>query len=205
MLVGNPTLLGELLIEVAAPRPHAGEAAADGVRRRAGAADAQARLRDEWQLPLVESYGQSELGGFVALGDPVLVPEEKFGAAGRPLPDKEVRILDADGEECPIGEVGEVCLRGGFMKGYWGKPDKTAEALRGGWLHSGDAGVMDARRLHHHARPVRRADQGRRPHLVSARRRGGAVRAAGRQGSRGGRVAGRQARPAAGRLRDADG
>ena len=43
----------------------------------------------------------------------------------------------------PIGEVGEVCLRGGFMKGYWGKPDKTAEAMRGGWLHTGDAGVMD--------------------------------------------------------------
>ena len=55
-----------------------------------------------------------------------------------------MRILDADGVECPIGEVGEVCLRGGFMKGYWGKPDKTAEALRGGWLHSGDAGAMDA-------------------------------------------------------------
>ena len=42
-----------------------------------------------------------------------------------------------------VGEVGEVCLRGGFMKGYWGKPEKTAEALRGGWLHTGDAGTMD--------------------------------------------------------------
>ena len=110
----------------------------------AGAADTEEGLRDEWRLPLAESYGQSELGGFMALGDPVLVAEEKFGAAGRPLPDKEVRILDTDGVECPIGEVGEVCLRGGFMKGYWGKPEKTAEALRGGWLHSGDAGVMDA-------------------------------------------------------------
>jgi acyl-coenzyme A synthetase/AMP-(fatty) acid ligase len=95
-------------------------------------------------LPLAESYGQSELGGFMALGDPVLVPEQKFGAAGRPLPDKEVRILNADGIECPLGEVGEVCLRGGFMKSYWGKPEKTLETLRGGWLHSGDAGTMDA-------------------------------------------------------------
>jgi long-chain acyl-CoA synthetase len=99
--------------------------------------------RDELRLPLVESYGQSELGGFMALGEPTLVAGDKFAPVGRPLPDKEVRILDADGKECVPGEVGEVCLRGGFMKGYWGKPEKTAEALRGGWLHSGDAGVMD--------------------------------------------------------------
>ena len=43
----------------------------------------------------------------------------------------------------PIGQVGEICLRGGFMKGYFGKPEKTAEALRGGWLHTGDAGLVD--------------------------------------------------------------
>jgi acyl-CoA synthetase (AMP-forming)/AMP-acid ligase II len=54
-----------------------------------------------------------------------------------------VRILDADDNEVPVGEIGEICLRGGFMTGYWGKPEKTAEALRGGWLHSGDAGVID--------------------------------------------------------------
>jgi acyl-CoA synthetase (AMP-forming)/AMP-acid ligase II len=99
--------------------------------------------RDELKLPLVESYGQSELGGFVGLGYPLLEPDRRFGAVGPPLPDKEVRILDAQGREMPIGQVGEVCLRGGFMKGYWGRPEKTAEALRGGWLHTGDAGLID--------------------------------------------------------------
>jgi len=99
--------------------------------------------RDELKLPLVESYGQSELGGFVGLGYPLLEPDRRFGAVGPPLPDKEVRIFDADGHEVPIGQVGEVCLRGGFMKGYWGRPEKTAEALRGGWLHTGDAGLID--------------------------------------------------------------
>jgi long-chain acyl-CoA synthetase len=94
-------------------------------------------------VPLVESYGQSELGGFFGLGEPVLQPDAKLGAVGRPLPDKEVRVLDADGNEVAVGEIGEICMRGGFMTGYWGKPDKTAEALRGGWLHSGDAGVFD--------------------------------------------------------------
>src|SRR5262249_44686399 len=85
-------------------------------------------------------------GGLMARGEPTLVAGEMFAPVGRPLPDKEVRILDAGGKECAPGEVGEVCLRGGFMAGYWGKPEKTAETLRGGWLHSGDAGVMDCNR-----------------------------------------------------------
>ena len=143
ILVANPTLLTELLIESRA-RGRIPSKLRLSVSGGAPVPPTLKRgLRDELKLPLAESYGQSELGGFMALGDPVLVPEAKFAAAGRPLPDKEVRIFDAEGRECPVGEVGEVCLRGGFMKGYWGKPDKTAEALRGGWLHSGDAGTMD--------------------------------------------------------------
>lgn len=143
LLIANPTLLNELLLET----------------RRRWRVPSRLRLglsgggpvpgalkkawRDELNLPLVESYGQSELGGFMALGAPELLPDEMLGLIGRPLPDKEVRIFDANDKECPPGEVGEVCLRGGFMHGYWGNPEKTAETLRGGWLHSGDAGVMD--------------------------------------------------------------
>lgn len=144
ILVANPTLLTELLVESRAR----GRIPARLRLTVSGGAPVppslKRALRDEWKLPLAESYGQSELGGFMALGDPVLVSETKFGAAGRPLPDKEVRIFDADDNECPIGEVGEVCLRGGFMNKYWGKPEKTAEVLRGGWLHSGDAGTIDS-------------------------------------------------------------
>jgi len=143
MLVGNPTLLGEVLAEARGR----GRAPA---RLRLGLSGGgpvppvlKAAWRDELKLPLVESYGQSELGGFFGLGEPTLQPDARLAAVGRPLPDKEVRILDADGQEAAPGEVGEVCLRGGFMHGYWGKPDKTAEALRGGWLHSGDAGTID--------------------------------------------------------------
>ena len=82
--------------------------------------------RDELKLPLIESYGQSELGGFVGLGHLELEPDRRLGAVGPPLPDKEVRIFDGRGTELPIGRVGEVCLRGGFMKGYWGRPEMTA-------------------------------------------------------------------------------
>jgi long-chain acyl-CoA synthetase len=143
LLVGNPTLLGEVLAE-ASKRGRAPGRLRLGL---SGGGPVPPRLkqawRDELRLPLVESYGQSELGGFFALGAPVLLPDSALAAVGRPLPDKEVRILDAQGRECAVGEVGEVCLRGGCMRGYWGKPEKTAEALRAGWLHSGDAGVID--------------------------------------------------------------
>jgi long-chain acyl-CoA synthetase len=100
--------------------------------------------RDELGLTLAESYGQSELGGFVGLGSPDPVQGDKVLACGRPLPDKEVRILDDEGSEVSIGTIGEICLRGGFMAGYWRLPDKTAETLRGRWLHTGDVGYMDA-------------------------------------------------------------
>jgi acyl-coenzyme A synthetase/AMP-(fatty) acid ligase len=105
----------------------------------------KAAWRDELKLPLVESYGQSELGGFVGLGYPELEPDDtKLGRVGPPLPDKEVHILGPDDRVLPAGEIGEIALTGGFMAGYWGKPDKTEAALRGGYLRTGDLGLLDA-------------------------------------------------------------
>jgi acyl-CoA synthetase (AMP-forming)/AMP-acid ligase II len=95
-------------------------------------------------IPLIESYGQSELGGFIALGDPRHDPAEHPMAPGRALPDKTVAIFDEQDAELPIGECGEIVLRGGFMLGYWNAPQQTATTLRGGWLHSGDVGRMDS-------------------------------------------------------------
>jgi acyl-CoA synthetase (AMP-forming)/AMP-acid ligase II len=143
LFVANPTLLAEVLVE-------AGKRGGAPSRLRLGLSGGgpvpptlKALWRDKLKIPLVESYGQSELGGFFGLGEPALQPDTRLGAVGRPLPDKEVRIHDANGSEVPIGEIGEICMRGGFMTKYWGKPEKTAESLRGGWLHSGDAGVID--------------------------------------------------------------
>jgi fatty-acyl-CoA synthase len=66
-------------------------------------------------------------------------------AAGRPAPETEVRIVDAADAPVPDGSVGEVVARGPqLMRGYWNLPEATAETLRGGWLHTGDAGVMDS-------------------------------------------------------------
>jgi long-chain acyl-CoA synthetase len=97
---------------------------------------------DELGVTFCESYGQSELGGFVALARRERPAAELEGAVGEPLPDKEVRILGDDDHEVPIGTPGEICLRGGFMWGYWNDEEQTESTLRNGWLHTGDLGRM---------------------------------------------------------------
>lgn len=71
--------------------------------------------------------------------------ERRLASCGRPVPEAEVRLLDSEGHEVPDGEPGELCVRGPLlMSGYLNKPEETAEALRGGWLHTGDIAVRDA-------------------------------------------------------------
>jgi long-chain acyl-CoA synthetase len=67
------------------------------------------------------------------------------GSVGVPLPGFTVKILDDDHNEMPLGDLGEICARGPHvMKGYYRMPEATAEAIRDGWLHTGDIGRMDA-------------------------------------------------------------
>ena len=70
---------------------------------------------------------------------------ERLGSAGIPRSDVDVRVVDADDRDLPPGETGEVLVRGDVvMRGYWDNPQASAEALRGGWLHTGDLGAFDA-------------------------------------------------------------
>ena len=70
---------------------------------------------------------------------------ERLQSVGVSRTDVEVRVVDEDDRELPVGDVGEVVVRGDVvMAGYWNEPDATAEALRGGWLHTGDVGSFDA-------------------------------------------------------------
>jgi acyl-CoA synthetase (AMP-forming)/AMP-acid ligase II len=66
-------------------------------------------------------------------------------SAGRPMMGTEIRVVDAQDQDRPPGEIGEVLVRGPqLMTAYWHAPDATAQALRGGWLHTGDVGWLDA-------------------------------------------------------------
>jgi acyl-CoA synthetase (AMP-forming)/AMP-acid ligase II len=70
---------------------------------------------------------------------------ERLQSVGVARTDVEVRIVDENDDELPVGEIGEVVVRGDVvMAGYWNQPEATAESLRGGWLHTGDVGSFDA-------------------------------------------------------------
>jgi acyl-CoA synthetase (AMP-forming)/AMP-acid ligase II len=144
VFVSNPLLLTDIL-NTSRARGRKPAALRAGVSGGAPVPpELKAAYQDELGVILVESYGQSELGGFVALGYPSRVNGHHLSAIGAPLPDKEVRIVDENDREVPSGQPGEMVIRGGFMTGYWRLPEKTDEALRGGWLHTGDMGRMDA-------------------------------------------------------------
>ena len=108
--------------------------------------DAMATFRCDF----AQAYGMTEM----TAGSTNLSPDdhrralsdrpELLTSAGRPLMGVQVRIVDEHDVPLPPGEMGQVLMRGPqLMRAYWNRPDETAEALRDGWLHSGDAGTLD--------------------------------------------------------------
>ena len=94
-------------------------------------------------VPFQEGFGMTETapGATLLDADHVAV---KRGSVGRPLFYTQTRIVDENDRDVPTGEVGELVLRGpNIFVGYWGLPDATAEAFRGGWFHTGDLGRVD--------------------------------------------------------------
>ena len=103
------------------------------------------RWKERTGAPLIEGYGLTETAP-VVIANPVNL-QEWSGQIGVPVPSTDAAILDDDGNEMALGEVGEICLRGPqVMKGYWKRPDEDAKVFtHNGWMRTGDMGVMDAR------------------------------------------------------------
>ncbi|MBR0557129.1 long-chain fatty acid--CoA ligase [Ciceribacter sp. L1K23] len=103
------------------------------------------RWREMTGCPIAEGYGLSETSPVATVNR--LDSLEFSGMIGLPLPSTDVEIRDEDGKTLPIGEVGEICIRGPqVMAGYWGRPEDTANVMTAdGFFRSGDMGLMDER------------------------------------------------------------
>jgi long-chain acyl-CoA synthetase len=99
-------------------------------------------FEERFGVPVVEGYGLSECTVACTLNP--LHGVRKAGSVGLPMPGIDVGVVDQTDQLLPAGQAGEVVVRGpNVMRGYLGRPEETAQVLRGGWLHTGDVGRFD--------------------------------------------------------------
>ncbi|MGE4429922.1 MAG: class I adenylate-forming enzyme family protein [Sphingobium sp.] len=134
-----------VLFEKIAQSPRFGTADFSALREAVTGA-ASVNLLQAWQsigVNVTQAYGLTETGGHATL----LFQEDvirKQGTAGRAIMNMDVRVVDERGVPLPPGEAGEIVVRGpGVMKGYINNAEETAKAIRNGWLHTGDTGILD--------------------------------------------------------------
>jgi long-chain acyl-CoA synthetase len=142
-LSGVNTLFNALLNErwfQDAPPKHLHASAAGGMSLQASVAE---RWRELTGTPIVEGFGLTESSPVLTFNP--LTGLSKDGTTGIPVPSTEIKCVDANGNQVPVGEPGEVIARGPqIMLGYWQRPEETAKTLKDGWLHTGDVATMDA-------------------------------------------------------------
>ena len=101
------------------------------------------RFEEVFGLRVLEGYGLSETSPVACFNQ--FEKPSKPGTVGQPIFGVEIKCVDDNDNEVPCGERGEVVIRGhNVMKGYYKRPEATAEAFRNGWFHTGDIGIMDA-------------------------------------------------------------
>jgi long-chain acyl-CoA synthetase len=99
------------------------------------------KFEESYGIPIQEGYGLSEASPVVGVN---VASKIKPGTIGPPVPGVRVRTVDAQGNDVGIGQPGELLVQGdNVMVGYFGLPEATAEALRDGWLHTGDVATID--------------------------------------------------------------
>ncbi|MCV2503452.1 MAG: AMP-binding protein, partial [Neisseriaceae bacterium] len=117
-----------------------------------GGAAVQKDVADRWLkvtgLPIVEAYGLTEASPGVAV-NPLMDTDDMehggwTGSIGLPLPSTDISLRDDDGNEVPLGQPGELWIKGPqVMQGYWKQPEETAKVLKDGWLETGDIATID--------------------------------------------------------------
>ena len=91
-------------------------------------------------IPMFQGYGLSEATPLLSSNGP---EKYRFGSSGKLVQPLELKICDADGKELPLGEQGEIVVKGeNVMAGYWKNPESTADTVKDGWLYTGDLGYM---------------------------------------------------------------
>ena len=91
-------------------------------------------------IPMYQGYGLSEATPVLSSNGPEMY---RFGSSGKLVKPLELKICDSEGKELPLGEMGEIVVKGeNVMAGYWKNPESTAETVKDGWLYTGDLGYM---------------------------------------------------------------
>ena len=92
-------------------------------------------------IPMFQGYGLTEAAPVISSNTP---DKHKLGSSGFVVKNLELKILGENDNQCPVGEKGEIVVKGeNVMKGYWKNPTATRETLKDGWLHTGDLGYLD--------------------------------------------------------------
>ena len=100
-------------------------------------------FEEKFGCVILEGYGLSETSPVASFNQPD--QERKPGSIGTPVEGVQMRLVDDAGQTVPAGEIGEIAIRGhNVMKGYWNKPEATAEAITDGWFRTGDMAKVDS-------------------------------------------------------------
>jgi acyl-CoA synthetase (AMP-forming)/AMP-acid ligase II len=145
-----PTMINMLLNDPAIDRFDLGSLRSLGYGASSIPAEVLRKAMARFGPIFTQGFGMTELAGnviFMSKADHVRADREApelLRAAGKVGALAEVRIVDEEGRDCPVGQAGEIVVRGDqVLTGYWNRPEANAEAFRGGWFHTGDVARMD--------------------------------------------------------------